>query len=367
MRNRNNIAPGLQKKGQVWHVDKKVRGYGRLCESTGTGDYAEAEQYLARRIEEIRKATVYGVRPERTFDAAAEHYVRYKADKRSIKQDAIRLNGLSPFIGDIALHKLHMGSLQPYVEDCRRRGLKSASINHGLKVVRQILNLAAGEWVDEHGLTWLDRPPKIKLLPVKDARSPRTINRSEEKRFLDALPAHLQNMALFVLNTGLREGELCGLRWDWEAEVSGLDGVTVFVLPAESHKAGHKSGMERLVILNRVAQSIVEAQRGKHETYVFMFRGKPIQRMVNSGWDRAREATGIDISAHSLRHTFGQRLRAAGVGFRDSQDLLGHKNQSVTAHYTKAEIANLLEAANSICDQGDRKPELTLVRKRRAA
>jgi integrase len=260
-----------------------------------------------------------------------------------------------------------MGALQPYIEDCQRRGLKSASINHGLKVVRQILNLAAGEWVDEHGLTWLDRPPKIKLLAVRDARKPTTITRLEEKRFIGTLPAHLQGMFLFALNSGLRESELCDLRWEWEAEVSGLDGVTVFILPPENHKAGHKSGMERLVILNRVAQSIVEAQRGKHETHVFLFRGKPIQRIVNTAWDKAREVTGIDISAHSLRHTFGQRLRAAGVNFRDMQDLLGHKNQSVTAHYTKAEIANLIDAANAICDQDDRKPELTLVRKRSAA
>ena len=366
MRNRT-IAPGLQKKGQIWHVDKKIRGYGRLCESTGTSDYAEAEQYLARRLEEIRQATVYGVRPERTFNEAAEHYIGYKADKRSIRQDAIRLNRLSRFIGELPLHKVHMGVLQPYIEDCRQRGLKTASINHGLKVVRQILNLAAGEWVDEHGLTWLDRPPKIKLLPVKDARQPRTISWTEEKRFLAALPTHLQSMALFALNTGLREGELCGLRWEWEADVRGLDSVTVFILPPEAHKAGHKSGMERLVVLNRVAQSVVEAQRGKHETHVFAFRGKPIQRLVNSGWDKARAVSGIDITPHSLRHTFGQRLRAAGVNFRDSQDLLGHKNQNVTAHYTKAEIANLLDAANAIIIQDERKPELTLVRRRRVA
>ena len=34
----------------VWHIDKRVRRYGRLCESTGTADREEAERYLAHRI-----------------------------------------------------------------------------------------------------------------------------------------------------------------------------------------------------------------------------------------------------------------------------------------------------------------------------
>jgi hypothetical protein len=36
-------------------------------------------------------------------------------------------------------------------------------INHGLKVVRRILNLAQSEWLNENGLTWLAAAPKIKL------------------------------------------------------------------------------------------------------------------------------------------------------------------------------------------------------------
>lgn len=38
----------------VWHVDKRVRRYGRLCESTGTADREEAERYLIHRLRELR-------------------------------------------------------------------------------------------------------------------------------------------------------------------------------------------------------------------------------------------------------------------------------------------------------------------------
>jgi hypothetical protein len=48
---------------------------------------------------------------------------------------------------------------------------------------------------------------------------------------------------------------------------------------------------------------------------------------------------------HDLRHTFGRRLRAAGVSFEDRQDLLGHRSTRVTTDYRAAELRNLLDAA----------------------
>ena len=53
---------GLYRRGAVWHIDKIVRGM-RLCESTGTRDLAQAEAMLARRTEEVRQASIYGIRP----------------------------------------------------------------------------------------------------------------------------------------------------------------------------------------------------------------------------------------------------------------------------------------------------------------
>lgn len=64
------------------------------------------------------------------------------------------------------------------------------TINHGLKIVRRILNLAASDWVDENGLTWLRAAPKIRLLPNKGKRSPYPLSWSEQD-VLFANPAGL--------------------------------------------------------------------------------------------------------------------------------------------------------------------------------
>jgi hypothetical protein len=66
-----------------------------------------------------------------------------------------------------------------------------------------------------------------------------------------------------------------------------------------------------------------------------------------------------------MKHTFGRRLRAAGVSFEDRQDLLGHKNGRITTHYSAAELANLIAAAELVCDENSRKsPASTWLRRR---
>jgi integrase len=84
--------------------------------------------------------------------------------------------------------------------------------------------------------------------------------------------------------------------------------------------------------------------------------------MNNRAWRKAREAVNLaDVRVHDLRHTFGMRLRAAGVSFEDRQDLLGHHAGHITTHYSKAEIARLIECVELLCD-GKQQPELTLIR-----
>ena len=350
------ITPGLRKRGGIWHIEKTLDGR-RLYESTGTSDLAEAERYLTRRLEEIRKATVYGIRPERMFGEAGIEYIKAKAYKKSIRKEAERLNQVHPWIGHVPLHKLHMGLLQPFIAQSRKDAVKSRTINQALKIVRQVVNFAAEELIDEHGLTWLESAPKIKLLPEPDLRPPRPLSWDDQMRLFQKLPDHLATMALFIVNTGLRDAEICGLRWEWEVKLQGLEG-TAFILPAGMFKSRY----EGLVLLNRVAQNVVESQRGKHPEFVFTYQGEPICRMLNTGWKKARKETALDVRVHDLRHTFGMRLRAAGVGFEDRQDLLRHKSNRITTHYSKAEIRNLLDALDSICNR-EEKPEIVLIRR----
>lgn len=351
-------TPGLQKRGEFWVIDKKVFGR-RLCESTGASDLEEAEKYLARRLEEVRLAAVYGVRPKRSFMEAATRFLMENQHKRSLDSDAGRLRELVKYIGDMSLESIHMGTLQAFIEGRRRDNVKTRTINHGLQVVRHILNLAASEWMDEYGLTWLLTAPKIKLLPEHDLRKPYPLNWDEQHKLFNELPTHLQNMALFAVNTGCRDQEICQLRWEWEIKIPELPHILVFIIPAELVK----NGEERLVVCNDTARLAVDSVRGKHPDYVFSFRGKPLARMLSTGWRQARIKAKLEgVRVHDLKHTFGRRLRAAGVSFEDRQDLLGHRSGRITTHYSSAELQNLYEAANKVCEKRKSGVILTLLR-----
>jgi len=124
-----------------------------------------------------------------------------------------------------------------------------------------------------------------------------------------------------------------------------------------------KNGEERLVVLNRIALAVIDGRRGKHPTYVFSYRDQAVGYMLNTGWRDAREKAGLPhVRVHDLKHTFGRRLRAAGVSFEDRQDLLGHRSGKITTHYSAAELFRLVEHANRLCDRDGTLPELVILR-----
>lgn len=306
------------------------------------------------------KGSVFLARNRRGFvDPAAAKFVLENQHKRSIDSDIGRSKQLLPSIGQEVLERLHMGTLDPWIEQRRKSGAAAGTINHGLKVVRRILNLSATEWIDEHGLTWLQAAPKIKLLPDTNKRQPYPLSWEEQARLFRELPVRLSDMVLFAVNTGCRDNEVCRLRWEWEVAVPMLD-TAVFIISGRYVK----NADDRLVVLNRNACSVVEARRGIHPHNVFTYRDKPVARMLNSAWMRARETVNLkQVRAHDLKHTFGRRLRAAGVSFEDRQDLLGHRAGRITTHYSAAELSRLIEAANSVCDQNGDTPELVVLRR----
>jgi integrase len=208
----------------------------------------------------------------------------------------------------------------------------------------------------------------ITMLPLTDQRPPRPIMWTEQKQLMEALPRHLADMALFNLNTGVRDDVVCNLQWAWEVPVRQL-GISVFIVPTRHVKGVAGKKAERVVVCNTVAQEIVERQRGKHVTHVFCYRRersvhpeetpampyRPVQTMNNTAWQTARRKAGlVDLHVHDLRHTVGLRLREANVADRTQDDILWHRNKSMTAHYSMAQLVEIFEALEKIKDETHR-------------
>lgn len=282
-----------------------------------------------------------------TFADCAAHYAAQSRSKRSIAVIKWHVQLLARYVGCLEPRQVHGATLEPFIKERLSQGASATTINRTLEVVRTILNRAARSYRDADGRPWLDAiPPLISMLP-EDSRLLYPLSWEEQDRLFRRLPTHLARMALFAINTGLRQSNLCGLQWTWEVTVSEI-ARSVFVIPAEAFKTKRP----HVVVVNDVAWSIIKAQRGLHPIWVFPFHGKRMSRMNNNGWRLARRNAGLPlVRVHDLRHSFGARLRAAGVSAEDREALLGHANHSMAGHYASPDVGRLLAQANLIVDR----------------
>lgn len=297
---------------------------------------------------------------------------------------------LDPWIGDLAIDDVYDETLKPFKDHRLKEDKVSlTTLNRSLEVVRRILNLCARSFRHPNHMTWLETAPLISVdvkLAKKQARRPYPLSWEEQELLFAELPEDPnRQMALFKVNTGNREEEVCKLRREWEIAVPELN-TSVFIIPGTYVK----NGEDRLIVMNQVARSVVEARRGIHPEFVFSYRGRPSKKkplsergpgvplecMNNNAWQHARAKAAAryaevfgrpapwgfqHVRVHDLKHTFGRRLRAASVGEETRKALLGHKNGDITTHYSTAELAELITAVNKI-DRSLATPAITLLR-----
>lgn len=383
---------GLTQRDGIWHINKVFKGE-RIYQSTGTGSLEEAEQILIHLLDQRRQQQLFGVRQVKTWRDAATRYLLENQDMPSIGLTATYLEQLDPFIGELPVTHIDDDALEPF-RQWMREGGKMASgktkkpssprtINIALQRVVRILHLCARTWRDANKRAWIDVVPAITMEGERGrTREPYPMDWDEQRLLFAELPDYLERMALFNVNSGAREQEVCKLRWDWEVKVPEL-GTSVFIVPPEfggrSEQAGVKNREYRVLVLNDVARSVIEGQRGLCDEWVFPYgdEGGPLHRMNATAWrsarNRAAEAWQAEfgkparqgfkkLRVHDLKHTFGRRLRAAGVPKEDRQALLGHKSDSVTTHYSAAELEGLIAQANKVSTANRTTPTLTILR-----
>lgn len=169
-----------------------------------------------------------------------------------------------------------------------------------------------------------------------------------------------ENQYRFILQTGLRTGELVGLRWedvDFDKKLLKIQRSMEFRHSVGEWRIGEpksKSGY-RTIPLTDEAIRILHCQKAKNDEIkenipdewkdiIFLCRkGTPVK---NSTYDTALfkicEKQGIDkFSMHVLRHTFATRCIEGGMKPKTLQKLLGHSNIGITmnlyVHVTEEE------------------------------
>ena len=228
-------------------VDKRYLGV-RIGLRVGAVTQEQAEERLRTEMARVESDLARKTHARPTFTDCAARYVEQSRGKRSIDVIKWHVELLARYIGKLEPKQVHDATLEPFIKDRLAQGASATTINRTLEVVRTILNRAARSYRDADGRPWLDAmPPLITMLP-ENPRSPYPITWQEQDTLFRRLPAHLARMALFAVNTGLRDSNVCGLQWQWEVAVREV-GRSVFVIPPEAFKTKRP----HVVILNDVA------------------------------------------------------------------------------------------------------------------
>ena len=273
-----------------------------------------------------------------------------------------------PFIGDLELRKIHLGTLQPYIDERKKQGVKSGTVNRSLSVIRAVLRQAASVWRDDNSHPWLLTVPEIPKLNWADQRSPYPISGEQEALLMKYLSDELQLLTVWLLNTGLRTQELLNLRWSWKHYYEDSD-LQVFHIPG----AYTKNKQDRVLVLNSLLEKRLETMSKSNSDLVFPGKnGGKRAGILTTCWKRARSKAADEfeeiygresdwgfrnLRVHDLRHTFATRLRRLGVSDEVRKDLLAHANSDITTHYSSGELSELFEAVERLVEAGSQLPE----------
>ncbi len=301
-------------------------------QSTGTASKRQAQQYHDKLKAQRWDVDKLDAKPTHTWDEAAERFLSETTHKRTQSWDIAMLKWFHPLLGGKELKDINK-ALIDHVRAVRGKGVKPATVNRYMALVRAILRRACFDW------EWLDRVPKVGQLRDKGGRI-RSLTVEEFAKLLDQLPEHLRDMAAFSVATGLRQSNVTRLHWK---QVS-LERRHLWVSADQ-----HKNGKPHSVPLNDVALQVLAKRKGDHPTHVFTYEGNPIVQVNTKAWRAALKRAGIeDFRWHDLRHTFATWHRQAGTPTHELQRLGGWKTLEMVERYAHVAPEGLQIAANRL-------------------
>jgi integrase len=321
---------------------REVRGRFQIRWTAATGErraesYAtreEAELELARRGVE-KKEERLGLRAPSSgphlFDELCTEWLTVRAArKRSKRTDEsfIRVH-LLPAFGGLRLSEISFQGIERY--KASKRHLHPNTIDHHLTLLGSMLRHAKD-------VGWISELPKIKKYRPK-TESYRWLQSAEEvRRFLDAARAERPFVFAFyatALLTGLRAGELAGLRWD------DIDFAGNLVHVKRSYDGPTKSGSPRYLPIQDELAPILKAWR-LHTSGPLVFPNKAGNmlerkaRIFSETLRRVLKRAGFTeryLSFHALRHTFASHWMMTGGDLYKLQMALGHHSPEMTQRY----------------------------------
>jgi integrase len=320
------------KNGAKWCVDVMLPNGKRYRRVVGVKKQAEQVQ---KRVEADIVEGKWDIRDKEDvpFSTLVAKYLEYAQANKSYKThycDKYRIRAhLLTYFKDTPLSLISSQLLDNYKSLRIREGASNNTVNHELVNLSHMMKMAIRWGYIEHNV--VSTVEKMKV----SKKAMRFLNQEEIRRLIEASrDSYIYPLIITALHTGMRKSELFNLAW---SDIN-FDQHTVTVQSkSDWHTKNYRS---RTLQLTPVLYEVLKAHRllhlelGIQNDYVFTYQGNRIKTDICASLGTVMKKAGlIDVTLHTLRHTFASQLVMAGVSLKEVQELMGHQSFETTIQY----------------------------------
>lgn len=276
---------------------------------------AEAQKWASTVEFRLRKDT-----PKTLYDAFRRYEETVSHHHKGKRWEIVRITAFKRQWTDRKLSAVTSDAIAKWRDD-RLKVVSSGSVRREMALFGAILSTACREW------GWIESNPMAAVKrPLDNKPRDRVISDDERNALVAACRTPLERRMgeafLFALETGMRAGEICGIR---AAHISPS-----FVLLPET-----KNGQARRVPLSKAAKVYLPPDG-------FGLNSKSL----DVHFRRVRDRLGFDFTFHATRHTAATRighLVGSVLSLFEFADMFGWRDLKIARRYVHTDIAKLAE------------------------
>lgn len=318
---------------------------------------AEAAAKAAQQAAEAAKILTLRRYGERVFMPAKA--VTMSENGRSSYQNCLDRR-IYPALGDMKMPEITPAQISALLLDIQAQGKAHATVIKTYTILHTLFKMAyLGDMIDRNPMDKVERPK-----PRKDevkASEPAAYTAEEVKRLLAMLkdePLKWQALIRLLIDTGIRRGECCALKWknvNFKTGEIQIAGNLCYTAAKGVYLDTPKSGRVRVVYASDDTMALlrqlrIEQAKKAVSAFVFTKEGGPEPMHPQSPTrylKKLSDRSGIpDLHPHKLRHTFASIAITNGADVASVSEVLGHSDKAVTLRmYTHADQESMKRAA----------------------
>ena len=265
-----------------------------------------------------------------------------------------------PALGDLKMPEITPAQISAFLLDFQAQGKAHATVMKLYTILHSLFKMAyLGDMIERNPMDKVERP-KPRKDEVKTSE-PSAYTVEEVRKLLDALetePLKWRALVRLLIDTGIRRGECCALKWqnvDLKTGEIRIAGNLCYTTAKGVYMDTPKSGRERIVYAGTDTIALLRKLRAEQASkavsaYVFTRESDPEPMHPQSPTRYLRNLSarcGLpDLHPHKLRHTFASIAITNGADVASVSEALGHSDKAVTLRmYTHANAESVKRAA----------------------